>query len=366
MSQDSGGLEVKLDHWVHEGLALDVDLRLGREIGVLFGPSGAGKTNILRLIAGLIRPKSGRIALGETILFDSSRKIDVRLRDRRISLIFQDDLLFPHLSVEQNVRYGLGHWKRNEANARLSEVAELCGINRLLGRNPATLSGGERQRVGLARALAPRPRLLLCDEPVGALDLDARHALIERIQRVQRNESIPVLYVTHSTEEAITLGNRLFLLQGGRIVADGPPLDVLSSRESRDSIRVRNVFEAVVETNEPGHSETILRLLDGPTVIVPKREGQAGDRVRFAIDGDEIVLAREPLGTLSARNVIAGTVERVVMHQLEAEVLIRTGNVNWMVGVVKSAIESLDLIEGAEVRMIIKSRSCRVLRGDSV
>jgi molybdate transport system ATP-binding protein len=364
LSDDADGLEVKLAHRVHPGLSLDIGFRLGREIGVLFGLSGAGKSTILRLIAGLIRPDSGSIRLGRTSLLDSSKKIEVRLQRRQIGLIFQNDLLFPHLSVERNVRFGLDRWPRRDADARVSEVSALCGIGRLLDRDPAMLSGGERQRVGLARALAPRPRLLLCDEPVSALDLEARQALIDRIKRVQRSESIPVLYVTHSTDEALALGHRLFLLAGGRIVAEGPPLDVLASRASTESIRLRNLFETVVEANSLEDQETTLRIIDGPLLVVPKREGRPGDRLRLVIDADEIVLAKGPIGAISARNLVEGTVERVVMHGLEAEVLVRTGRVIWVVGVVGSTVGSLGLIEGAEVRMIVKSRSCRILRDE--
>ena len=144
-------------------------------------------------------------------------------------MIFQDDCLFPHLNVAANIRFGLKGWPREQADARLAEVAALCGVEHLLERRPETLSGGERQRVGLARALAPRPRLLLCDEPVSALDLANRHALLDGLRAVQRAEGIPMLYVTHSPAEAIALGSRLFLLEEGRIVAEGPPLDVLSA-----------------------------------------------------------------------------------------------------------------------------------------
>ena len=148
-------------------------------------------------------------------------------------MIFQDDWLFPHLNVAANIRFGLKGWRRDEAEARLAEVAALCGVEQLLDRQPETLSGGERQRVGLARALAPRPRLLLCDEPVSALDLANRHALLERLRAVQRAVAIPMLYVTHSPAEAIALGSRLFLLEEGRIVAEGPPLDVLATSRER-------------------------------------------------------------------------------------------------------------------------------------
>ncbi len=365
MIDNENCLRVHLDHVVHPGLRLTVEFGLKPEIGVLFGASGAGKSTILRLLTGLNRPDRGSIRLFSTDLFDSARSIDVRLRDRRIGLIFQDDLLFPHLNVAKNITFGIAGWTRTKMMERLGEVVELCGVNHLLDRDPSTLSGGERQRVGLARALAPRPRLLLCDEPVGALDLAARFSLLDRIKRVQRAESIPLLYVTHSTDEAMTLGDRLLLLAEGRIVADGLPLDVLSSRESTGSIKLRNLFEAVIESNDPDDLETTLRLVRGPRLIIPRRSGRVGDPVRLSIDADEIVLARGPVGELSARNLVEGTVERVVTHGHQAEVLVRTDRLVWGIGVVKSAVDSLGLIEGTEVRMIIKSRSCRVIDEES-
>ena len=361
MSPDEAGLDVRLRHRVHPGLTIDLAFGLGNECGILFGPSGVGKSTVLRLIAGLIRPEGGHVRHGETVLFDAEAGVDRPLRDRRIGLIFQDDLLFPHLSVERNVRFGLGGWQRHGARDRAAEVAALCGIEHLMARNPGSLSGGEKQRVGLARALAPRPRLLLCDEPVSALDLEARHALIDRIRRVQRAESIPVLYVTHSPDEAISLGTRLFLLEGGRIVAEGSPLDVLSSRGPRDPIRLRNIFGATVEGHDLDGLSTVLRIADGPSLIVPRIESPPGSSLHVAIMADDIVLSWGPIGTISARNLIEGRVERVVRHGVEAEVIVKTGGVSWAVGIISRAIDTPGLIEGEEVRMIIKSRSCRVL-----
>ena len=356
-------LHVRLSHRVHPGLTIEVDLRLDSGRGVLFGPSGSGKSTILRLIAGLVRPQgSGYVRLGDTVLTDTATGRSQPLRSRRIGLIFQDVLLFPHLDVARNVRFGLVRRDDAEADARMAEVASLCGIGHLLDRDPATLSGGERQRVGRARAIAPRPRLLLCDEPVSALDLEARHALIGRIGRIQRAESIPVLYVTHSPDEAIALGGRLFLLEAGRIVAEGPPLELLSTRGPRESFRLRNVFEARVEGHDAGGPSTVIRIVDGPTLVVPKVDDPPGSRVSVEVGADDIVLARGSTGIVSARNLIAGTVERVIPHGPEAEVFVRTGGVTWAVSLISTAVEALGLIEGGEVRMIIKARSCRILR----
>jgi len=367
VSGPEGDLEVRLRRRVHPGLDLDVGFRLGAECGILFGPSGAGKSTILRLISGLERPDGGLVRLGRTTLYDASAGVRLPLRSRRIGLIFQDDLLFPHLDVARNVGFGLHGWARGPAGARVAEVAALCGIGHLMGRRPATLSGGERQRVGLARALAPRPRLLLCDEPVSALDLDARHALLDRLKAVGQAELIPVLYVTHALDEAIALGSRLFLLSGGRIVAEGPPLDVLASAGAGASVRwtsIRNVFPAAVEGQDAEGRESRVRIVDGPSLVVPHLDRPLGAPLAVQVRADDVVLARGPVGALSARNVIAGTVERVVRHGPDAEVVVRTGGVAWVVGVVASAVDGLGLIGGVEVRMIIKARSCHVLRDD--
>jgi molybdate transport system ATP-binding protein len=361
------GLDARVTRRIHAGLVLDAAIELGAECGVVFGPSGAGKTTLLRLIAGLARPDSGRVRLGEAVLFDSDQGIDQPLRTRRIGLIFQDDLLFPHLCVAGNIRFGLRGWPRADADARLAEVAALCGVEALLGRRPETLSGGERQRVGLARALAPRPRLLLCDEPVSALDLESRYTLIDRLRQVQKVERIPVLYVTHSPAEAIALGSRLFLLSGGRVVDRGPPLDVLAAHRHGPAVRlegIHNVLRGVVEGHDPDGGQTRIGLIEGPTLFVPFHGRPVGQPVAVGVRADDILLALGPIPGLSARNLIAGTVERIVPHGSEAEVLVRTGAITWIVSVVAPAVTALRLQPGTEVHMIVKARSCHILGED--
>jgi molybdate transport system ATP-binding protein len=347
-------------------LAIDVTFRLGMEIGVLFGPSGSGKTSILRLITGLARPDSGMVRLGEVPLFDSARGIDQPLRRRRIGMIFQDDLLFPHLSVAENIAYGLIEKRRAVREARLAEVAALCGVEHLLNRRPEILSGGERQRVGLARSLAPRPRLLLCDEPVSALDLANRQLLLDRLRTVQQSEGIPVLYVTHSPAEAIGLGSRLFLLERGTILAEGPPLDLLSTIPNPSLSHLEGVCNSLparVDEHIPGHGATRLRLIGGPDLIVPFVGYEPGSHVTVLVRAEDILLARGPIAGLSAQNLIEGTVHRIVPHGSEAEVLIRTGEVVWIASVVAPAIGQLGLSPEMQLHMIIKARSCQVRPG---
>jgi len=344
---------------------VDVSLGLGREIGIVFGASGAGKTTLLRLIAGLATPDSGHVRLDGAVLFDSEQGINQPLRRRRLGMIFQDDCLFPHLNVAANIRFGLKGWGRDQAADRLDEVANLCGVEKLMDRRPATLSGGERQRVGLARALAPRPGLLLCDEPVSALDLPNRHALIERLGAIQRAQEIPILYVTHSPSEAVALGTRLFLLDQGQVIVEGPALEILIApgRALLSSIPwdgLRNVFPGRLVDDTPDQFASRIALDLGPTLIVPRLSHPPGTRVLLEVRADDIILARQPITGLSARNQLPGSVERIVHHGPEAEALVRTGGLTWIVSLIAPAVDQLELTAGLQVQMIVKSRSCQV------
>jgi molybdate transport system ATP-binding protein len=208
---------------------------------------------------------------------------------------------------------------------------------------------------------------LLCDEPVSALDLAGRHALIERLRTVRAAEAIPMLYVTHSPAEAIALGDRLFLLVQGTLIAEGSPLDVLTRPHAGFTARLeglRNIFAATIDDHGRDEGQTALRLVGGPPLVVPHLERPAGTRVTVAIRADDIVLARGPIDGLSARNIVAGTIERIVPHAADAEVVVRTGELGWIVSVVASAVSALGLSAGSPVHMIVKARSCHVLDAD--
>ena len=346
-------------------------LRLGREIGVIFGRSGAGKTSIAPTDRGPDQsPRRIRPAGGHRRFSMRAKGINQPLRRRRIGMIFQDDCLFPHLNVAANIRFGLDGWRRDLAGrppGRSRRPLRRGAIARSAIRRRSP--GGERQRVGLARALAPRPRLLLCDEPVSALDLTNRHALLDRLRAVQRAEAIPMLYVTHSASEAIALGSRLFLLENGRrIAAEGPPLDILGA--GRTPRRPGRSLSKASGMSSPGGSRVMLPTrapvtsdsTTAPTWSSATSTGPTGSRVVVEIRADDILLARQaPSSGLSARNQVAGTIERIVPHGPETEVVIRTGGLTWIVSLVAPAVEQLDLKPGIEVYMIVKARSCHIL-----
>ena len=357
------GLEVEIRRKVHDGLHLNLAFTVQNECAVLFGPSGTGKSTTLRMIAGLLTPDAGRIILDGEPLFDSNRRENRPLRLRRVGMVFQDDRLFPHLDVASNILYGLNRWESAKARERLAEIAALCGVGSLLDRSPSNLSGGERQRVGLARALAPRPKLLLCDEPVSALDLENRQALTERLRAVQAAESIPMLYVTHSPAEAIAVGHRLLRLEGGSIVDSGLPIEVLTATPATYQNRLERVlnrFEGRVLDPEAGAGETRVQLTGGPELIVANVAPIPGTIVNVEILADEILLARDNVEGLSARNQLRAEVVKILGHGNDAEILLRTGNLTWIASLTRGAVAALRLQAGQTAWMIIKARSCLV------
>jgi molybdate transport system ATP-binding protein len=221
---------------------LDVAFEVGEGISALFGPSGAGKSMTLRSIAGLAAP-AGRIAVSGRVLLDTATGVDVPPRARRIGYLFQQYALFPHLSVESNVGYGLQVLPRSERAARVAELLSLVGLEGFAARSPRELSGGQQQRVALARALAPRPDLLLLDEPFAALDLRVRRRVRAELRRIHDLTRTPMLLVTHDLAEVRQLADSLVVLDRGRVLCAGPTGPGLAHREGPVAELMQELFE---------------------------------------------------------------------------------------------------------------------------
>jgi molybdate transport system ATP-binding protein len=200
-------------------LAVKFDAMVGAT--ALFGPSGAGKSSVANLIAGLLTPDRGRIALDDTVLFDSAARIDVPPHRRRIGYVFQEGRLFPHLTVRRNLDYGrrMNGLARDEAEMR--HIVDLLDIGHLLDRRPGKLSGGERQRVAIGRALLTRPRLLLLDEPLASLDAARKREILPYLVRLRDDARVPMLYVSHLADEVRRIATQVLRIDDGRITAQG-------------------------------------------------------------------------------------------------------------------------------------------------
>ncbi len=198
------------------GFTVDAAFETEGPVVALFGPSGAGKSTLLRVIAGLLKPQAGRIVIGGHVVFDSAARIDLPSRRRRVGLVFQDGLLFPHMSVRQNLFYGA--WARGKPpGSALADVIDILGIGALLDRSPRTLSGGERQRVAIGRAVLSDPAVLLMDEPVTAVDQERRAEILPYLETLTRTATVPLLYVSHNPAEVARLGARVVHVKDGRV-----------------------------------------------------------------------------------------------------------------------------------------------------
>lgn len=220
-------LSFQCRHRFAGGFTLDAEFETQAQVTGLFGPSGAGKTTVLYAIAGLLRPQSGAIRLGEQTWLDTTRAICVKAQARHVGLVFQDHLLFPHLSVERNLMYGRRRRRGRAPTIEPGRVIEVLELADLLGRYPRNLSGGEKQRVALGRSLLSGPELLLMDEPLAALDEGLKDRILTYFERVVAEWHVPTIYVSHNAAEVSRLADRVIALEGGRVTRSGTPADVL-------------------------------------------------------------------------------------------------------------------------------------------
>ncbi|TVR90366.1 MAG: ABC transporter ATP-binding protein [Spirochaetaceae bacterium] len=255
-------LSVEIQHTL-EDFTLDIAFDVGNEVLTLFGPSGAGKSMAVRCIAGLMRPDAGSILHNGTAWLDRAARINLRPQARRVGLVFQDYALFPHLTVEQNISFGLAGLSSEERRGIVSSLMEEMHIRGLEGRYPDELSGGQQQRVALARALAPSPAVLLLDEPFSAVDVTVRTRLLRLVADVQRRRGRPTVFITHDLEDAFLLSDRIAVIERGRILRVGAAAEVFAAPGSHAAARIlgtRNVFNSVVIDRAGEGPKAVLRL----------------------------------------------------------------------------------------------------------
>ncbi|HUO25482.1 MAG TPA: molybdenum ABC transporter ATP-binding protein [Candidatus Aquilonibacter sp.] len=348
--------------------SLDVELTAGPGFTILFGASGAGKTTALNCIAGLSKPEAGRIAAGSRVLFDASARIDVPVAKRGVGYVFQELALFPHLTVEQNIGYGLVKLPRSVAQERSAALLHSFRIEHLAGQLPTEISGGERQRVALARALVTDPVVLLLDEPLAALDAPTKSRILDDLRAWNQQRQIPILYVTHSREEVFALGERVLVFDAGRIIAQGAPHDVLGVPRQETVAQLagcENIFDAVVESIHADRGTMTCRLVSengrNVTLETPLVRAELGSKLRVGIHAGDILLATAPPVGLSARNVIAGNLVALERRDVIVSAGVDCG-VEMEVHLTLAARDSLQLAPGREVWLVIKTHSCHLMR----
>ena len=344
------------------GFALSADFTARQGITVLFGASGSGKTTTLRSIAGMVTPDAGRISLGDAVYFDSAARVDLAMQKRRVGFVFQDYLLFPHLTAAENVAYGAKARHEHARQQQVSELLELVGVDYAADRRPAELSGGEQQRVALARALASDPVILLLDEPLSAVDVATRSRLLDEIVEVQRKTGVPFLYVTHSPADAVRIGDSLLVMAEGSIVQQGKPLEVFNAPLNIPAARVvgtENILVGRIAGHQPDEGISVVDL-DASRIVIPRSQLAEGSRVTLGIRAEDIIISRERISRTSARNLLAGTVRHLLRDGERVELVADCG-VDLKVRITPQAERALELAPGVEIFLLIKASSCHIL-----
>ncbi len=336
---------------------LDISFQCVGGVVAVFGPSGSGKTTIANAIAGLVEPDHGNITIGKHVLFDSQASINVRPERRRIGYVFQDDRLFPHLSVRSNLTYGKPHGSSRDTKTQLDQVVDILGLNKLLDRRPTTLSGGEKQRVSIGRALLASPQLLLMDEPLSNLDQARRNEILTFIEQLRDTFSIPILYVSHSVEEIVRIADQVVAISDGRLLAQGT-VDAVMNKHELGSILGPFDIGVVMEARVSMHDEQFhLTRLSVPagTLDIARVDLPIGQGLRIRIRARDVILAQNKPERISTLNVLKGSVVEITDPDgPQVDVLLDVGSPLWARVTTRSA-KTLELRPGTEIYALIKA-----------
>jgi molybdate transport system ATP-binding protein len=346
---------------------LNISFRALAGFTILFGASGAGKTTLLDCIAGLCDPDDGRVTVGGANLYDSEKKRNVAAWQRRIGYVFQELALFPHLTAEENVTYGLHALAPAEQQARTGDILRTFRIEDLRERRPAQISGGERQRVALARALVTEPRALLLDEPLAALDRPTKSHILADLRQWNQTHRVPILYVTHSSEEVFALGDEVIVLDAGKIVAQGRPHEVMRVPRLETVAQLsgfENIFDAGMIALHEDRGTMACRLGTGTVELeTPLVRAEVGSRLRVGIRAGDLLLATESPRGLSARNIVPGTIRRLEQRDVIVSAFVDCSGTEFEVHLTLAAREALHLAPGKKVWLVVKTHSCHLMRG---
>jgi molybdate transport system ATP-binding protein len=336
---------------------LDACFESSDGVTALYGVSGAGKTSIVDSIAGLNRPDSGHIIVGGTAIYDSARAIFQPPERRGIGYVFQEDRLFPHLTVRRNLGYGSKRKGGHSEGPDFETVIDLLGIGHLLDRLPHRLSGGEKQRVAIGRAVLSRPRLLLMDEPLANLDSVRRDEILPFLEKMCRDLAVPIVYVSHAIDEITRLADTLVVLDRGKTLAVGPVSEITARLDLGPLVDRRDagtVLDGKIAAHDPVYQLTTVSF-QGGRLVIPAIDGAVGDHLRLRIQARDIAIATTPPNDISTLNCLGGTIAQVgAPRQAHQDIQIDVG-VPILARVTRRSVIELGLEPGREITALIKS-----------
>ena len=362
-------------------LETDFEVNPGQVL-VLFGPSGAGKTTTLRSIAGLLRPQQGQIQLSGRLVYDSASGVWVPPHLRRVGYLTQEHNLFPHLKVADNIAYGLSSRGSAATGSRVQELLETFQLAGLEQRYPWELSGGQQQRVALARALAPGPQALLLDEPFASLDAELRRTLQGELRAILSRSNLPAILVTHDREEALALGDSLQVIDRGRNLSKGVPLEVLGQPSQGRVARlvgVENILAMRVESRHPQDGTMTCVPLKRPadsaedgggdvrpdvSIEVPLGDFDEQESLTVGIRASDVILAQDRLPRSSARNQLPGAVTGVEMRPPGYRVTLDCGSILLCCHITGSSLAEMEIEPGQPLWAVFKASSCFLVKDE--
>jgi len=328
----------------------------------VFGPSGAGKSTLLRLIAGFMRPQSGRISFGDICWCDTVERTFVPAHRRAVGSVFQNGRLFPHLNVEQNLLYADRRFKGEESRYSVDEIIGAFDLSPLLHRRPDTLSGGERQRAALARTLLTRPTLLLLDEPLSALDRARKAEILPYLEDLPGRFGAPVIYVSHNVDEIALIADRTLVLKAGRVEATGPTADILTAYgadAAADGIEPGAVIAACVTGHDDAYQLTHVEIGGGVVSLPINKQKRIGETVNIRITARNVAIAMTRPQGISIRNILPATVVDFSSNEASpfASITLRVGDAQLISQVTRAACAELGLAQGQSVFALVKTAS---------
>lgn len=363
-------LEVDVRHQFGS-FALEACFTTDGGLTALFGHSGSGKTSLINIIGGLLRPDRGKVVVNGRVLVDSAAGVFVPKHRRRIGCVFQEPRLFPHFTVRQNLLYGRWFTPSAERHESVDHIVELLGIGSLLDRGPALLSGGEKQRVAIGRALLASPHLLLMDEPLASLDEARKSEILPYIERLRDENRVPIVYVSHSVPEVARLATSMVVLSDGQVIATGTVPQVMGRVDlfpATGLYEAGAVLEMRVVAHDTAYDLTTLRSAAGE-LRVPHFEAAIGTSVRVQVRARDVVLALKAPEGISALNTFSGRIAEIgPPHGSMADVRIELNHEMLLARVTRLSLDRLALTVGRPVFAIIKTvaidrRSLDQLRG---
>lgn len=358
-----------LSYHIHD-LRFHYHAEVTSSITGVFGLSGAGKTTLLNLLCGIIKPDSGKLVYNDQVFFNSQRSFNLPAGNRQIGVVFQDNYLFPHMTVRKNLNYSKPYVNNKKEFISLDAVLDLLDIRQLLDKKPFQLSGGERQRVAIGRALLSQPNLLLMDEPFSNLDKQRREQIISYLLKINDRFHLPLLIISHDLEDMLKLTDSLLIIKNGEIHASGRYLDIVNSGLADELLPISgyyNIFDLhhtrylemeKLHLFSSDGEQTSMQLRTSSEKLSKSTPGQS--RIRFALRPVDITINTKPDNYTSARNQLEGTVKKIQCHDDVCFLTVDCG-VPLVSQITRTAVDSMALKEGQSVYCLIKSNALDII-----